>query len=203
MPFELKATDIISVISILSSIFVGVAVIIATYKGPVRASQDADQRRANSEIISRKMNVFRMLMGHRYDLFNPAFVEGLNLVQIEFHGSPTVIQEYKRFLHEFRDRAHESNQDAVLKDRSDAITRLIVAIGKDLNYELDPLSLLNESYSPTLWRTDSDKQAAIRDMMHDIAVGKRAFPVMNFIADKFVSESEDGKLAFRTKNVDQ
>lgn len=196
---DIKLADILSILSILSSIFVGVAVIIATYRGPIRASCDADERRSNSEITSRKLNVFRMLMGHRYDLFNPAFVQGLNLVQIEFRDSPLVLAEYKKFLNEFRDRSHESNQNVVGKERADAITRLIVSIGHDLGYNLDPLSLLDECYAPLLWRTESDKQAAVKDMLHEIATGGKALPVLNIIPERFLSEDEDGRLSIRVK----
>jgi hypothetical protein len=73
----------------------GIAVVVATFAGPVlavvvtRHIDETRQRRA------RRMDIFRSLMGSRRTPLAFDRVRALNLVEIEFYGIPAVEASYK------------------------------------------------------------------------------------------------------------
>src|SRR5260221_12931906 len=94
--------DYIALFSSIATMVVGIAVVIATFRGPVIATRQADERREASQKRQRQLDVFRLLMGHRYEVKTPNFVLGLNSIQIEFADCPPVLNAFQAFMFNFR-----------------------------------------------------------------------------------------------------
>jgi hypothetical protein len=103
---------------------------------------------------------------------------------------------FRVYLASFRARPNEDDAE-VWKDREKAIIRLLTAIGAELGYKLEQLDLMGEAYAPQGWRTEAEKQAAVRDMFHEIATGKRAFPVLGLVPELFVETLGENRGAVR------
>jgi hypothetical protein len=188
--------DAIASASILASLAVGIAIVFATFRGPIIASREADARRLNADKRADKMRVFRDLMGHRYSVTHPNYVAALNLIQIEFSECPAVLSAFKDYLHAFH--PEESKRADLAEIRKKAIVRLLTSIGDDLGYRVEQLDIMEQAYSPEGWATEAEQQRAVRELFFEVAQGKRGFPVLTMVPDPFVEDLGDSKFALRT-----
>lgn len=193
----MSTADVISICNVIAAIGVGVAIVIATFRGPIVATQAADKRREEAERRAHQMQVFRKMMGHRFDVKHPNFVSGLNLIQIEFANNKEVLEEFYGFLDAFHGK-HKDRPDWLDMQRK-AIVRLLSAIGRALGYDLKELDLMDQVYSPKLWADTAEQQQAILKLLADVASGTKGFPVLNLIPDVFLEDVGDGKFAIKVK----
>ena len=138
-------------------------------------------------------------MGHRYDVMQPNFVQAFNLIQVEFSDSPQVIKAFENFI-EAHGPVHNTRAD-LSAFRTSSKTRLLNAIGASLGYDLEQLDLMEKVYSPQGWVDVAGQQAIIRQMLVDIAEGKRQLPVLNIVPDVFLEDIGGGKFAIKVKQV--
>jgi hypothetical protein len=189
-------SDYLALASILASLAMGVAIVIATVRGPIIATREADARRAASDRRSDKMRVFRELMGHRYNVTHPNYVAALNLVQIEFPDVVPVMNALSSYLAAFH--PDRSIRPDCAETRQKAIIRLLTALANDLGYELEQLDVMQQVYAPQGWANEAEQQSAIRNLFAEIASGKRALPVLTIIPQTFVEDLGNDRSAVRT-----
>lgn len=166
------------------SIYFAIATIVAILVGPVLAvavTRWIDARRAMRD---RQWDIFRNLMQYRRTPMNPEFVGALNLVEVEFSKDERIITAWKQLLASFEQLATESMTEEQLtslaNERSQAQTRLLDAIAKRLGMRIEQLDIYSGGYSPKGWLDVENEQTIIRRLFGEIAIGKRAFPVMVF-----------------------
>jgi hypothetical protein len=82
----------------LQDLVLGIAVVIATFAGPVFAvlmTRHIDSVRQTRE---RRLNIFRVLMATRRALLSPEKVTALNMVEIEFYGMRSVQDVHREVM---------------------------------------------------------------------------------------------------------
>jgi hypothetical protein len=68
----------------------GIAVVIATLAGPLLAVLITRKIDENRQLQTRRLDIFRSLMGTRRSTLSPDRVRALNLVEIDFYGIETI-----------------------------------------------------------------------------------------------------------------
>ena len=189
-------TDWIALANAASTFLVGVAVVFATFYGPILAARGADTRAEKAARRADRMSVFRQLMGHRFDVLNPNFVVALNLVPIEFADSKNCLSAFDAFLDAYHPKTSARSDCADVRRK--ATIRLLAAVGKDLGYELEQLDLMEQVYAPQSWVDDAEKGRKIREMLGDIADGKKALPVLAVLPPAVLVEDGADNFAIRT-----
>jgi hypothetical protein len=148
------------------------AVVAATFLGPVLAvlvSQWNDRRR---DMRSRRMELFRLLMSTRKTPAAPERVKALNLVEIEFYGVRPVQAAFQEFMRHVNTSSplpvgwHEENQKR--------LTKLLTEMARILGYKLQQLDVLDGGYYPQVHLDIESDQLNLRRALLDLCTGKRA-----------------------------
>ena len=188
-------SDYISLLNVFATIAMGIAIVIATYLGPIMATREADKRHQMTLIREKRMHVFRLMMGHRIDVAKTEFISGLNLVPIEFSECPDVIDAFHKFLN-----AHEpsSNKDAnIRKLRENAVIKLLNSMGDVLGYKLDQLDLMDQVYLPQRIADNEFRDQQILDFLYKVSQHKEAISIFNLYPEALLTPGEDGKTSLR------
>lgn len=115
------------------------------------------------------------------------YVSALNLIEIEFYGSRSVMSKYKELLDLYGTRVADFNEAQHTQHFAkvdDAISELLLAIGIDLGYRLEKVDLRRGAYAPQGWEWREQRQEAAQMFLADVALGKRAFPVIVLAANE-------------------
>ena len=153
----------------------GIAVVIATFAGPVlavivtRHIDETRQRRA------RQMDIFRSLMGSRRAPLSADRVRALNLVEIEFYGIPGVEASYKEVMRHI-------NQPAAVPVEWNArlanvTTKLLSEMAKVLGYDLQQIDVLEGGYYPQGFVDIESEQQEVRKVLIETLSGRRPLVV--------------------------
>ena len=130
---------------------------------------------------ARRWDTLRELMRYRRDPMNPNFVGALNLIEVEFSKDKKVTKAWKDLLAEFNrivtGKLSEEQTTALYKNRDEAQTRLLSAVAKNLGLSIEQLDI-HGGYSPRAWGDLEAEQAHIRQLVSEVADGKRAVHVV-------------------------
>jgi hypothetical protein len=138
----------------------GIAVVIATFAGPIFAvfiTRYIDNQRRISE---RRLDIFRSLMATRRALLSPDKVTALNMVEIDFYGIQSVQDAHREVM------AHINILPPLPEGWNDRhrslMTRLLSEMARELGYKLQQLDVLEGGYYPKVSQTStlSNKQCA-------------------------------------------
>ncbi len=183
MPDKITWFEIFTLIALIAG--PAIAVIIARYM---------DTRRAKRE---RRMDIFRTLMRTRRSRLMPDHVGALNLVEIEFKDEATVITEWKAYFEhlgidhpkrtdeqvedemtqEEKQRRFGKYDQRIIKEREKLLAKLLHAIAKVLNFEIEQLEIFEGGYLPQAWDVIEMEQAAIRRFVVGLYLGNLKVPV--------------------------
>jgi hypothetical protein len=156
-----------------------IATIVALLVGPILAvlvTRYVDNKRFNQV---RQMDVFRTLMRTRMMRLNPDHVGALNLVEIEFYGEKAVIEAWKAYWAHLRKPVPgESQQQNVFQERNGLLTKLLDAMAKALNFNMEQLDIFEGGYAPQGWIDNEQDMRLLRTLLLDILSGKRGIPVV-------------------------
>ena len=164
-----------------SSIWMGVATIVAVFLGPVLAVLTAlylEKRRAEK---TRKLEIFRTLMKTRKLPLSRDHVGALNLVEVEFVNHTGVIAAWKKYLTnlgeelppmEDTDRFNQS-----LQQREALLTGLIHEIATVLGIKIQQLDILAGNYLPKGWNDERWEQQLVRRGLINVLHGKASIQV--------------------------
>ena len=165
-----------------------IATFIAILVGPAFAvclTRWLDNRRVKS---ARRWDILRDLMRNRRDPMNPNFVGALNLIEVEFSKDKKVTKAWKDLFAEFNrawPKEPSENERALLQQsRLEAQTRLLSAVAKNLGLSIEQLDI-HGGYSPRAWGDLEDEQAHIRQLVREVADGKRAVNVVVWEGKKY------------------
>jgi hypothetical protein len=153
------------------NLVLGMAIVIATFAGPVFAvlvTRYIDEWR---RIRDRRLVIFRSLMATRRTLLSPDKVSALNMVEIEFYGLQSVQDAHREVM------AHINMpppQPAGWNDRHRAlVTRLLSEMATVLGCKLQQLDMLEGGYYPQGLADMDNEQQAVRRSLIEVLSGKR------------------------------
>src|ERR1700730_5401618 len=153
----------------------GIAVVIATFAGPVFAvlvTRHIDNAR---QVRDRRRYVVRTLMATRRTFLSPEKVIALNMVEIEFYGIRTV-QDVHRDVMAHINARRPLPQDWEERHRT-LLTRLLSEIAKVLGYQLQQLDVLEGGYYPQGLADIEVEQQAVRRALIEVLSGRRPLGV--------------------------
>lgn len=166
----------------IAEIVISTLTIIAILAGPVlavRVTRYLDDRKLKQE---RRMDVFRTLMRTRRVTLSPDHVGALNLVEIEFQDEKDVISAWRAYFGDLGEKWPSNLTLEELQGREEArsalLTRLLHAMAKALNFEMEQLDIFQGGYAPKGWYDDEQVLRDLRHHLLQIVSGQRAFPVM-------------------------
>jgi hypothetical protein len=160
-----------------NSPFFGLAIILATFLGPILAvvmTRIIDHRRDQHQ---RRLFVFRTLMATRRATMSPDHVNALNLIEVEFHGHLRVTEAWRAYLRHLSTPFDPKDNSRVTKERQRLLTTLLFEMTSVMNIKIPELDILDGGYNPQGVVDLEAEQKAIRVLLTEIAKGNRAFPV--------------------------
>lgn len=161
-----------------SSELFGLAILVATFLGPIAAvivTRFVDGRRDKDQ---RRMWVFRALMANRASVMNPDRIAALNVLQIEFSKDHKVLVAWSNYMKNLALTPREEDQQRVFRDREHLFTTLLHEIAKVLRIKIEQLEIMQGGYYPVGATIIEEQQAAVRQLFADIAMGKRVLPIV-------------------------
>lgn len=174
-----SATITLTVIGLILSLIT----ILAIYFGPIKALQMQRTLDEERETRNRKLGIYKTLMSNRATRLSPAYVQALNLIDIEFTADNENEKTVRRTWHELLD-LFESYKDT--PNAFDKVTDLTVvmleAMGKSLGYDFDRVSIKKGVYYPELHVDIEREQTALRKSLIELldGTGRRKLPVAFF-----------------------
>ena len=165
-----------------------VATILAVILGPIIAlwiQRGLDKWR---EADKRRLEVFKSLMTYRGTRLAPAFVQALNLIDLEFKGKrdKPVLDAWKELQDHYSEWGQKSESDAaaqssMLNDRAlELLSTLLVNMGARLGYSFNKVYIKKGWYYPKGLTNIEAEQHALRQSLLKVLSGQSHLPVAVF-----------------------
>ena len=173
-----------------TEIAINVVSIAAIVVGPIVALELQRKLDREREAKGRKLGVFKTLMSFRATALAPAFVQALNMIDVEFNGKndkeKAVRTAWKVLLDHYYDltKAKDPGSDTLVEKSTQLRANLLLAMGRCLGYDFDEVLIKKGSYYPTGLGNVEAEQHAIRRGVLNVLSGKSRIPVGVF-EDKF------------------
>lgn len=158
----------------------GIATVFAVLVGPaiaVAITRRLDEGRLRQ---TRRMDIFRTLMRTRRMRLTPDHVGALNLVEIEFHDQKGVIDAWKAYWVHLAKKvpSAKEEQEAFFREQDALHTKLLHAIAKSLNFNIEQLDIFEGGYVPQGWLDDEQTLRSLRLLLLQVLSGNRGIPVV-------------------------
>jgi hypothetical protein len=122
-------------------VWIGIVTVVAIVLGPVLALHVQRKLDEGREVWSRKLGIFRTLMSFRATRLAPAFVQALNLIDIEFTDAPEkpVRDSWKELQNHYSDWGRKAPEQRKADDKKDVdraeelLAELLVKMGAALS----------------------------------------------------------------------
>jgi len=145
-----------------------------TLAGPILAVQAQKWIEGFREKQSRRLTIFRTLMGTRAQNLNPAHVEALNAVPIDFYKDKKVMDAWEEyFMHLTTSTAHDPTWGP---KRIDLFVKLLAAIGSKVGYQFN-VAEMNRIYFPNAHSELDEQQTFVRKAIVGLLKGDISLPV--------------------------
>jgi hypothetical protein len=152
-------------------ILLGLAVVFATFAGPVFAVLVTRRIDDSRRVRDRRLDVFRSLMATRRAYLAADKVRALNLVEIEFYGVSAVEDAHREVM------KHINTPQPLPEGWSDRqrklLTKLLSEMAKVLGYEIQQLDVLDGGYYPQGFADIELEQQALRRSLIEVLSGNR------------------------------
>lgn len=172
-----------------SSVF-GLAILLATFVGPIAAVIVTRWVDARRDEYQRRLSIFRTLMATRAVGLNPERVAALNMIQIDFVGHEKVLSAWHELLRHYGTPVPTGDIEGQNYDRERQrfSTVLLSEMAKVLKLKIEQMDILDRVYYPSgLVQIEKD-QEIVRRFLVEILSGQRALPVLVFTPN--TSETE-------------
>lgn len=159
--------------------WLGLGTIVATFVGPIAAVLITRIIDARRERDARRLDLFRVLMRSRKMPLSQEHVGALNLIEVEFHNVPEVINAWRALLDDFGGPPPQTpEEDARVGEKRDYLrVVLLSAMAKSLRFNIPDLQIFRGGYTPRGWADEEAELRITRRFLTEVARGKRAIPV--------------------------
>lgn len=157
--------------------------ILAIYYGPIRALKIQRALDAEREARSRKLQIFKTLMSNRVTRLSPAYVQALNLIDVEFTENNDKEKAVRDAWRELNDLYANYISTPNAEDKAnDLNATLLAAMGKCLGYDFDKVYLKKGAYYPKFLVDVEFEQHSLRRLVLELldGTGKRKLPIAMF-----------------------
>ena len=159
----------------LSDLFLGIAVVIATFAGPVFAVLVTRHIDDGRRVKERRLNIFRSLMATRRAPLSAEKATALNMVEIEFYGIQSVQDVHREVMAHIN--APRPLPAGWNERHRTLVTRLLSEMATVLGYKLQQLDVLEGGYYPQGFADIKAEQQAVRRALIDVLSGQRPLAV--------------------------
>ena len=164
-----------------------VAIVLATFLGPIAAVQVQKYLERKAEAKRRKEWVFYTLMSLRATRLNPEFVRALNTIDFAFHAEKPkqveserqVIRKWRDYLSHVNKQVSEAESKAWNEKLDEIVVDLLQAMADDLTYPFDRETIRSGGYATKASAEHEKELTEIRRMSLALLQGKIGMPVMN------------------------
>ena len=158
-------TEIINVVALLASPLIALTV-----------QRKLDDRR---EAQRRRFQLFRTLMTKRTARLDPAYVEALNLIDVEFQSKKVADKEVRRRWRILLDHLNTKQADNPgWLQRTDLLNSdLLAAIAQRLGFDFDEVYISRNAYRPVALVDIESEQNRLRKHLLEALEGKRKLSV--------------------------
>lgn len=147
------------------------AIILATFLGPVFAVIVTLWRESRNELHGRRTHIFRTLMSTRRSVISEKHVEALNLVEVDFFGVKKVLDAHRAYMNKLNDGGPEDEKWN--GGRLDLLTALLHEMSKTMKMPMGEIDLRNGGYAPVAW----DVSQQYRNFVSQVIKGEAALPI--------------------------
>jgi len=171
-----------------AQVWIAIATIAAIVLGPVLALQIQRKLDEGREVRTRKLGLFRTLMSLRATFLAPAFVQALNLIDIEFTDASEkpVRDAWKELQDHYSDWGRKTAEQGK-SDESKDVERagelraeLLVKMGTTLGYNFDKVYVKKGIYYPRGLGDMEEELHALRKRLLSLLAGTSKLPVAVF-----------------------
>ena len=152
------------------------AIVFATFAGPIAAVQLQKFLDRRGERERRRVQIYRALMASRANSNSPQYVDALNAVPLEFHKVKPVMDAYADFLAHLNTR-DDSPGNTWVQTRQNRFINLLKAMGTALRYDFRDAELLDHAYFPTWQLNLQTDQEVLRKGLVDLMKGEKSLPM--------------------------
>jgi hypothetical protein len=174
-----KTTVVLGIVgSILSLI-----TIFAIYYGPKAALKMQRELDEERDAKNRKVQIFRTLMSYRATRLSQQYVQGLNLIDIEFNGPDEKDKAVRDAWKELNDLyANFKNTRNADEKANELNAALLVSMGRSLGYDFDKVLLKRGGYYPEFFMNVETEQHLLRRQLLELldGSGRRKLPIAAF-----------------------
>ena len=129
----------------IGTIVISVLTVVAIIVAPIIALNVQRQADEDREWKNRKLWIFKTLMSNRSTRLNPAFVQALNMIDIEFTAAPEkgIQDAWTKLLEHYNDwggktpEQRKVDEDRDFETATNLLAELLVKMGKQLGYDFD------------------------------------------------------------------
>ncbi len=157
--------------------------IFAIYYGPIKALKIQRTLDEERDARSRKVSIFKTLMSYRVTRLAPAFVQALNLIDVEFTANNEKEKAVREAWKELNDLYANYKTTVNAEDKTnDLVAVLLAAMGKCLGYDFDKVYLKKGGYYPEgLFNVEVEQHSLRRQLLELLdGTGRRKIPVAVF-----------------------
>jgi hypothetical protein len=148
-----------------------VAIVLATFLGPIFAVAVTLWREQRKENHSRRFYIFRTLMATRRLNISREHVDALNMIEVDFYGVTKVQAAYRAYLAHLN---HTGPADQQWGDRRlDLAAQLLHELSVAMKMPIGKIDLRSGGYSPLGW----GGRDTIERYLLDVAGGKESVPI--------------------------
>lgn len=145
-----------------------IALVIAAFSGPIVAIRVERKLAIKREAKSRRIEIFRTLLGYRGDRLNPVYVHAFNIVPLEFHGSEfaNVREKWVEHLDVLSEPVPPAGDEAANlalgRRAKETLHAMLREMAQVLGYSFSKRELDNDVYWPRAYSELEDEQRRVR-----------------------------------------
>jgi hypothetical protein len=148
-----------------------IAIIVATFMGPIFAVLVTLWREGRNELLKRRSFIFRTLMATRRIAISREHVDALNLIEVDFYGMMPVQNAYTAYIGHLR-TTHPDDQ-VWGNTRQDLLAKLLHELSLAMRMPIGEIDLRNGGYSPRAWENRDHLEEYVVRMIN----GKDSVPI--------------------------